>query len=141
MSDTQNPQASPQPQPPGYTGYALPGYPGQQTAATPAPGKALARAALIIAIAAMLLAFAGSMTVQLMSRSRDLFAVVGVVSSGQLVLSFLLNATALILGLIALRRPISKGVAGIATGIAIAGLFGILIALTTMLMVVVVPYN
>lgn len=89
-------------------------------------GNAAGRAGLVIGLIGILFGVAMNIVVQFVARGSDGFAMVSLVSGFGVLISFALALTALILGLVGLRRrdaPLAT--AGIAAGIGVAGVIGI----------------
>lgn len=117
--------------PPGYPAaaqapQAVPGYTGAYSAAPVAPSgstDALGRVGFIIGLAGLAISMLFSLITQIMYSVGGYpdFTVIGAISSISQVLVFLCAAAALVLGILGLRRGGSKTLAGIATGLGIAG--------------------
>ncbi|MFE6734789.1 hypothetical protein [Microbacterium sp. NPDC057650] len=153
MSQPQNPQDVPAPRqespqqepaiptpPPGYSGYA--GYPVQpaQASAQPSTGSPLGRTALIVALIGMALAVIFSIIQPFLFTTPQGRTVATMLGALRGILSLGLFGTALALGIVALRQNAPKGTAGIATGIAISGLFGVIVGWASSLLYAVIPY-
>lgn len=120
------PQLPPYASQPPQTGYPgqppQMGYPGQQPATNV---NAAGKAGLILGIAALGANIITSIVFQFMIRG-DAYQLYGVVNGVGSLLAFAAALAALVLGLIGLRRhDAPKGIAGIATGIGLAVVVGI----------------
>lgn len=119
-----------QPGPPAQSGYAAPGAPGART--SPTGTNPLGKVALIIALVTLGLNIVLALATQLLIRTAGV-AVFQIVNVGGTVLMLIGSIAALALGVIALRRPAPHAIAGIAVGIAIAGIATTLLTVLTLL--------
>lgn len=142
MSEPQQPPAQQHPdqppqgqlrgQPP-HGGQSYPSgqqYPGQQYPGAPAkaPGSGLGRLAFILALASLAVGFVVALAFPVIVRTlQDTYAI-GLVSAMGNGLVLVVAIVALILGLMAVRRPGSPILAGIAIGIAATQIAGIVIS-------------
>ena len=102
--------------------YAQPAYVSAASSATDSnpPG----RIGLIIGLAGLVISLLSNVVVQIMIRTSD-YALIGLVSGALAVVAFLASLAALIFGIVGLRRAgAPHGLAGIATGLGIAGVVG-----------------
>ena len=105
-------------------------YPGQQYPGAPAkaPGSGLGRLAFILALASLAVGFVVALAFPVIVRTlQDTYAI-GLVSAMGNGLVHVVAIVALILGLMAVRRPGSPILAGIAIGIAATQIAGIVIS-------------
>lgn len=105
-------------------------YPGQQYPGAPAkaPGSGLGRLAFILALASLAVGFVVALAFPVIVRTlQDTYAI-GLVSAMGNGLVLVVAIVALILGLMAVRRPGSPILAGIAIGIAATQIAGIVIS-------------
>ena len=114
------------------SGQQYPGqqYPGQQYPGAPAkaPGSGLGRLAFILALASLAVGFVVALAFPVIVRTlQDTYAI-GLVSAMGNGLVLVVAIVALILGLMAVRRPGSPILAGIAIGIAATQIAGIVIS-------------
>lgn len=116
-----------QPNQPGQPAYAAPGAP-----ASPAGTNPLGKVALIIALVTLGLNIVLALATQLLIRTAGV-AVFQIVNVGGTVLMLIGSIAALVLGVMALRRPAPHAIAGIAVGIAIAGIATTLLTVLTVL--------
>lgn len=116
-----------QPGPPAQPAYAAPGAP-----ASPAGTNPLGKVALIIALVTLGLNIVLALATQLLIRTAGV-AMFQIVNVGGTVLMLIGSIAALVLGVMALRRPAPHAIAGIAVGIAIAGLATTLLTVLTVL--------
>lgn len=124
------PAQPPQPNRPGQPNqpaYAAPGAP-----AAPAGTNPLGKVALIIALVTLGLHIVLALATQLLIRTAGV-AVFQIVNVGGTVLMLVGSIAALTLGVMALRRPAPHAIAGIAVGIAIAGIATTLLTVLTIL--------
>lgn len=142
MSEPQQPPAQQHPdqppqgqfrgQPP-HGGQSYPSgqqYPGQQYPGAPAktPGSGLGRLAFILSLASLAVGFVVALAFPVIVRTlQDTYAI-GLVSAVGNGLVLVVAIVALILGLVAVRRPGSPILAGIAIGIAATQIAGIVIS-------------
>ena len=121
------PQAS-YPQP-GYpqVGQAQPGYPAYGTPASAAPGNPLGRAAFLIALITFGIGLLGTVAGPLLYFTTG-FGAIEIISGASGLITLLGYGTALVLGIIALRRAAPHLLAGIAIGIAGSGVVGTAVA-------------
>ena len=115
-----------------YPGQQYPGqrYPGQQYPGAPAkaPGSGLGRLAFILALASLAVGFVVALAFPVIVRTlQDTYAIGLVIAMGN-GLVLVVAIVALILGLMAVRRPGSPILAGIAIGIAATQIAGIVIS-------------
>ncbi|SEB41750.1 hypothetical protein [Microbacterium hydrocarbonoxydans] len=123
----QNQQYQGQPQHPGqpYLSGQTHSYPG---APAKAPGNGLGRVALILSLASLAIGFLVALAFPVIIRTlQDTYAI-GLVSAVGNGLVLVVAIVALILGLMAVRRPGSPILAGIAIGIAATQIAGIVIS-------------
>ena len=108
---------------------AQPGYPAYPTAPKPTgPGNPLGRIAFVIAVVTAGLSLLVSLFTPFLYMSTGGFETTTVISGILGVISLLGYAAALVLALIAAKRPGSQLLVGIAIGIAGVGLLGLLIS-------------
>jgi len=98
------------------------GYPGQAYPAAPPAASAggLGRVAFILALVGLVISLLGTLPFPLLAGGYGLssLGLIGVLSGAAGVITFLLSVVALILGIVAVRRPGPHVLAGIAIGIA-----------------------
>ncbi|MFK3677639.1 hypothetical protein ACI2IP_07905 [Microbacterium sp. NPDC090218] len=124
------PTASPAPQ--AYA-PASPGFPGQVAPLAPArDSNPLGRTAFVIALATFAINLFGSLVRPFVYSGAGGFEFMLAFDNGIGILSFFVYVAALVLGLIAARRPGSKLLAGIAIGIAGTGAIGLALTGVTM---------
>lgn len=114
------------------SGQQYPGqqYPGQQYRGAPskAPGSSLGRLAFILSLASLAIGFLVALAFPVIIRTfQDTYAI-GLVSAVGNGLVLVVAIVALVLGLVAVRRPGSPIFAGIAIGVAATQIAGIVIS-------------
>ncbi|WP_312674723.1 hypothetical protein [Microbacterium sp.] len=126
---TATPQAFPTAAPQSYP--AAPGSAGFPPSAAPGPraaGDGLGRAALIVALATLAIDVFLILARPFVYMSDRTYSIIGLIEGASGILTFLGYGAALVLGLIAARRPGSRLLAGIAIGISGAGLLTIVLS-------------
>lgn len=126
---TAAPQAFPAAAPQSYP--AAPGSAGFPPSAAPSPraaGDGLGRAAFIVALVTLAIDVFLILARPFVYMSDRTYSMIGLIEGGSGILTFLGYGAALVLGLIAARRPGSRLLAGIAVGISGAGLLTIVLS-------------
>ncbi|MFJ6549720.1 hypothetical protein [Microbacterium sp. NPDC091676] len=126
---TATPQAFPTAAPQSYP--AAPGSAGFPPSAAPGPraaGDGLGRAALIVALATLAIDVFLILARPFVYMSDRTYSIIGLIEGASGILTFLGYGAALVLGLIAARRPGPRLLAGIAIGISGAGLLTIVLS-------------
>lgn len=132
MSEPQHPPVPPYAQPSGQPQPHAQGYPGQQPSYGPPPrttaGSSLGRVALIVALVSVALGLLQSLAFPFLVRTLDYSYAIGAVASVWNGLVLVVAVVALILGIMAVRRPGQQVLAGVAIGIAATEIIGILVS-------------
>ena len=126
---TAAPQAFPTAAPQSYP--AAPGSAGFPPSAAPSPraaGDGLGRAALIVALVTLAIDLFLILARPFVYMSDRTYSIIGLIEGASGILTFLGYGAALVLGLIAARRPGPRLLAGIAIGISGAGLLTIVLS-------------
>lgn len=122
MSDPQQQPAQPQ-------GYPPQQYPQPQYPQSPAQsGGSLGRVAFIVALVSLAIGLLVTLSFPLLARSVTDYSLIGVVSAIGNAIVLIASVVALILGLMAVRRPGQQILAGIAIGIGASSIIGILVS-------------
>lgn len=114
---------------PGYpqVGQPQPGYPAYGTPAPAAPGNPLGRAAFLIALITFGIGLLGTVAVPLLYSTTG-YGAIEIITGASGLITLLGYGTALVLGIVGLRRPAPHVLAGIAIGIAGSGVVGTAVA-------------
>ena len=124
------PTAAPQPYPtaPGSAPGSAPGVPPSGPPVPRTPGDSLGRAAFIVALVTLAIDVFLILARPFVYMSDRTYSMIGLIEGASGVLTFIGYGAALVLGLIAARRPGSRLLAGIAVGVSGAGLLTVVLS-------------
>ncbi|MFY9713538.1 MAG: hypothetical protein WAK00_08690 [Microbacterium sp.] len=110
-----------------HAGQPHPGYPAYGAPGPAAPGNPLGRAAFLIALITFGIGLLGTVAMPLLYSTTG-YGAVDIITGASGLITLIAYGVALVLGVVALRRPAPHLLAGIAIGIAGSGVIGTTVA-------------